>query len=200
MGERLAAFLADVASAWKVATPTERNKLARQLFARVVVRNRTAVAVVPRPDLRPFFFALPRPEGVNPDGKECTGGSDGDRLREIDVVAAPLVPFLYPERLLHARRRSGIGRYAPAAKGPCIPREHWPHVAARAKREGLRAVAREFGVSHETVRVIVQRVKQPALTTSQNGAEEDLADSARVAPPPIGSRGIGATLPSPQRR
>src|SRR5215207_9601843 len=80
-GERLAAFLADVASAWQVATPTERNKLARQLFASVVVSNRTAVAVVPRPDLRPFFFALPRPEGVNPDGKECTGGSDGDRTR-----------------------------------------------------------------------------------------------------------------------
>jgi DNA invertase Pin-like site-specific DNA recombinase len=80
-GERLAAFLADVASAWKVSTPTERNKLARQLFASVVVSNRTAVAVVPRPDLRPFFFALPRPDGVNPDGKECTGGSDGDRFR-----------------------------------------------------------------------------------------------------------------------
>jgi site-specific DNA recombinase len=80
-GERLAAFLADVASAWQVATPTERNKLARQLFASVVVSNRTAVAVVPRPDLRPFFFALPNPEAVNSDGKECTGGSDGGRIR-----------------------------------------------------------------------------------------------------------------------
>jgi hypothetical protein len=80
-GERLAAFLADVASAWHVANPTERDKLARQLFSRVVISNRTAVAVVPRPDLRPFFFALPRSEAVNLDGKECTGGSDGDRCR-----------------------------------------------------------------------------------------------------------------------
>jgi hypothetical protein len=87
-GEQLAAFLADVASAWRVATPTERNKLARQLFQSVVVSNRTAVAVVPRPDLRPFFFALPRPEGVNPDGKECTGGSDGIRTRDLSLDRA----------------------------------------------------------------------------------------------------------------
>jgi DNA invertase Pin-like site-specific DNA recombinase len=92
-GERLAAFLADVASAWRVATPTERNKLARQLFASVVVSNRTAVAVVPRPDLRPFFFALPRPEGVNLDGKECIGGSDGDRTRTFKTFRMGNVGF-----------------------------------------------------------------------------------------------------------
>jgi hypothetical protein len=79
-------------------------------------------------------------------------------LREIDVVASPLVPFLYPERLLHARRRSGIGRYAPAAKGPCIPSERWAEVAVRVKQEGLRAVSRDFGVSHETVRGVVKRI------------------------------------------
>src|SRR5215217_1257187 len=57
------------------------------------------------------------------------GGSDGDRLREIDVVSLPLIPFLYPGRLLRVRRRSGIGRYAIATKGPRIPRERWPEVA-----------------------------------------------------------------------
>jgi site-specific DNA recombinase len=88
IAERLATFLADVASAWMLATPAERNKLARQLFASVVVSNRTAVAVVPRPDLRPFFFALPRPEGVNPEGKECTGGSDGIRTRDLSLDRA----------------------------------------------------------------------------------------------------------------
>ena len=62
-----------------------------------------------------------------------SGGSDGDRLREIDVVTLPSVPFLYPERLLHARRRSGIGRYAVTAKGPRIPRERWLEVAARVR-------------------------------------------------------------------
>ncbi len=75
--ERLATFLADVSRAWTIATPEERNRIARQLFTSVVVKNRTAVALVPRPDLRPFFVTV----AVNPDGKECTGGSDGGRSR-----------------------------------------------------------------------------------------------------------------------
>ena len=93
-----------------------------------------------------------------PESSRLSGGSDGDRLREIDVVAPPLVPFLYPERLLRARRRAGVGRYAAGAKGRRIPRERWPEVAARAEREGLRTVAREFGVSHETVRSVLRAV------------------------------------------
>ena len=54
-GRRLAGFLADVASAWRVATAAERNQLARAVFADVLIDNRTAVAVKPRPDLLPFF-------------------------------------------------------------------------------------------------------------------------------------------------
>jgi hypothetical protein len=88
------------------------------------------------------------------------GGSAGDRLREIDVVALPLIPFLYPERLLHSRRRSGIGRYATVTKGPRIPVGIWPEVVAGAKRKGLRRVAREYAVSHETVRAIVRKVEK----------------------------------------
>ncbi len=84
--QRLAAFLKDVAGAWELANAWERNKLARQLFAQVVVSNRTAVAVVPRPQVRAFFNALPRP--VNPDGKECTGGSDGIRTRDLSLDRA----------------------------------------------------------------------------------------------------------------
>lgn len=57
-GKRLAAFLADIAGAWQVATPAERNKLARHLFVEAIVENRTAVAVLPRPDVRPFFETL----------------------------------------------------------------------------------------------------------------------------------------------
>ena len=87
-GHRLASFLADVAGAWTMATPAERNQLARQLFASVIVSNRTAVAVVPRPDLRPFFEWLPRPEVVNQGGEECTGGSDGIRTRDLSLDRA----------------------------------------------------------------------------------------------------------------
>ena len=75
------------------------------------------------------------------------------------MVTLPLVPFLYPERLLHARRRSGIGRYAVTAKGPLIPRERWLEVAARVQGEGLRAVARDLSVSHETVRAVIKRLE-----------------------------------------
>ncbi len=39
-------------------TPAERNKLAREMFNSVVIENRTAVAVTPRPDLRAFFETL----------------------------------------------------------------------------------------------------------------------------------------------
>jgi DNA invertase Pin-like site-specific DNA recombinase len=63
VGRRLAALLADLSGAWVVATPEERNQIARQLFADVVVENRTAVAVKPRPELAPFFESL----AVNPD-------------------------------------------------------------------------------------------------------------------------------------
>ena len=100
--------------------------------------------------------AVGRPHQGDPLARRLSGGSDGSPLREIDVVAPPLVPFLYPERVLRSRHRNGIGRYAVDAKGPRIPRERWPEVAARARREGLRAVARGLGVSHETVRTVVR--------------------------------------------
>jgi len=67
-----------------------------------------------------------------------------------------LIPFLYAERLLHSRRRSGVGRYSVVTKGPRIPREQWPEAAARARAIGLRAAARERGVSHETIRAVVR--------------------------------------------
>jgi hypothetical protein len=82
-------------------------------------------------------------------------GSDGDRLRELDVVAPPLAPFLYPERVLRARQRTDVGRNATRAKGTHIPWERWPEVAARAQREGLPSVARQLGGSHETVQAVV---------------------------------------------
>ena|SRR5215203_3483106 len=90
-----------------------------------------------------------------------SGASDGDRLREIDVVALPLVPFLYDERVLRSRQRRGAGRYAPGTKPLRIPEDRWPEVVTRTKREGLRSIARDFGVSHETVRAVL-RVAGPA--------------------------------------
>jgi len=86
----------------------------------------------------------------------------GSVTRDRDGGAMPLLPFLYPERLLQLRRRSGIGCYALVTEGPRVPKACWSEVAGRAERVGLRSVAREFGVSHETVRSICKCVKHKA--------------------------------------
>ena len=78
MLERLARFLADVPSAWEAASHEQRNRLARQLFDAVWVRNEKVVAVRPRPELRPFF-AL---------SDECHAGSmsgDPEGIRTPDL-------------------------------------------------------------------------------------------------------------------
>lgn len=54
IAERLTTNVANVAGAWKTETAAERNKLAREMFNGVVIDNRTAVAVMPRPDLHAF--------------------------------------------------------------------------------------------------------------------------------------------------
>jgi site-specific DNA recombinase len=77
-GQRLMGYLADLASAWSLATPEEQNKIARQLFAEAVIENRTVVAVKPRPELLPFF------QSVN----GCVGGSDGIRTRDLSLDRA----------------------------------------------------------------------------------------------------------------
>ena len=167
---RAAAFLRDPPTAWAAASPDQRNVLARLLFQEVEIEHDRVLAVVPQPDFAPFFALAETNElgwldKATPDCQELSlaGGSDGDRLREIDVVDVPLIPFFYPERLLHSRRRSGIGRYAVVTKGPRIPREQWTDVAARARCEGLRSVARDLNVSHETVRAVVKRVRYGAV-------------------------------------
>ncbi len=58
VARRLAQLLADLSAAWTLATPTERNAMAREMFTDVVVENRTAVAVKPRTELAPFFASL----------------------------------------------------------------------------------------------------------------------------------------------
>ena len=70
VGKRLAQMLADLSEAWTLATPAERNAIARELFADGVIKNRTAVAVKPRPELAPFFASTVTSErkrrGSNP--------------------------------------------------------------------------------------------------------------------------------------
>jgi hypothetical protein len=84
-----------------------------------------------------------------------SGGSDGDRLREIDAVTAPHVPFPYPERRLGSRERRGAGALRAGCQAASHPGKRWPEAVALAKREGLRGIARDLGVSHETVRAVL---------------------------------------------
>ena len=53
--ERLAEFLEDVPKAWKEANQEQKNKLARQLFDEIWVKDKQVIAVKPRPELKPFF-------------------------------------------------------------------------------------------------------------------------------------------------
>ncbi len=39
----------------------------------------------------------------------------------------------------------------------------WPTIAARAEHESLRDLAAEYGVSHETIRAVVRRVRDAAV-------------------------------------
>ena len=53
--ERLAELLRNVTKAWKDADQELRNRLARQLFDEIWVKDKQVIAVRPRPELKPFF-------------------------------------------------------------------------------------------------------------------------------------------------
>ena len=75
---RLERFLTNVSGAWEQATPDQRNRLARQLFDSIWVKNERVVKVRPRPELRPFFQI----------SEECQAGSlfgDPDQIRTGDL-------------------------------------------------------------------------------------------------------------------
>jgi len=53
--KRLAELLRNVNKAWKDADQELRNRLARQLFNEIWVKDKQVIAVRPRPELKPFF-------------------------------------------------------------------------------------------------------------------------------------------------
>ena len=82
----LAEFLADVASAWEVATPEQQNKLARTLFEEIWIKDKVVV-VKPRPELDPFFRLNYEEsisfEGVISTSSENTNNSYGVGRRRV---------------------------------------------------------------------------------------------------------------------
>ena len=53
--EGLALFLEDISEAWKQADQQQRNRLAKQLFDIVWIKDKKVLAVTPRPEFKPFF-------------------------------------------------------------------------------------------------------------------------------------------------
>ena len=91
VGQRLAQMLADLAQAWTLATPVERNAIAREMFSDVLIENRTAVAVKPRPELAPFFESLAcQPDSEITSERKRRGSVARDRRRRTSLGAVPL--------------------------------------------------------------------------------------------------------------
>ena len=53
--EKLASFVKNIALAWEQASQEQRNRLASCLLEAVLIKDKRIVAVVPRPDFKPFF-------------------------------------------------------------------------------------------------------------------------------------------------
>ena len=145
-GKCLAGDLAGVASARRVATPAERNRPARTRFSGGAVADRTALAVVPRPDLRPFL-------ADNPLAESCTGGSDGLRSRGCMIPRAARAFADLPQRRRAERSRRDAYQ-APGARRLSPEQEEALRRAALGR--SLRDLAAEFGVSHESVRAALR--------------------------------------------
>ena len=105
-----------------------------------VIDSEQVVAVKPRPELAPFF-------ALDCQARVCTRGSDRDQLREYNLPPVDYFPVESPVMLQR-----------PVQQRPHLDPARWPEIAERAKRESLRHLAAEYGVSHETIRAIPDRV------------------------------------------
>jgi len=123
------------------------------------VKDHWDVAVSLHPSFAPFFR-------LGYLERCLSSGSDGDRLREIDEIAPPLIPLPCPEQtqcegILNLVRDSKkvTGKWK-------ISVDRWLEISDRSRSESLRDLAAEFGVSHETIRTILKRIRQHALNVS----------------------------------
>jgi hypothetical protein len=165
-----------MSGAWKIATPGERTRIARQLFVSVVTDNRTAVAVIPRPDLRPFFVSV----AVKSDEKECISGSDGDRIRiGVTVTAISSLPRLRPwnawAALAALKHRAGSMAHQQRLKRKHEP---WPHTATPCERSAGRLGfhMRRYGAS------CTPPSQSPQSDHAGNGTYEETRKSLAIWP------------------
>ncbi|CAN5732015.1 hypothetical protein BH23CHL5_BH23CHL5_27720 [soil metagenome] len=93
--------------------------------------------------------------GSSCEARHLTGGSDRDRLREIDALASPLIRFLSADSLLNPGRHNSWRRYSMPTSRWRITKDQWAEVGAKSRYESLRTLAGEFGASHATIRAIL---------------------------------------------
>ena len=160
VGQRLAAYLADIALAWQVATPEERNELARQMFNSMKIENRTAVEITPRPDLVPFFAALAaessnvmtygrKRRGSNPHLQNLPSGQ-----RRVPILDFRMGSSTTP-RWPSSRDAATPSRYRGRARRLTVEQE--TTIRALTGTRSLRSLAVDFSVSHETIRAVVRQ-------------------------------------------
>jgi len=57
-----------------------------------------------------------------------------------------------------------------------VPPDQWPQVVAVAQADGLRAAGQRFGVSHESIRRIVQQMRPSPLSKLDRGTNWEKDD------------------------
>jgi DNA-binding CsgD family transcriptional regulator len=125
---------------------------------RVVTRNSTAVAVVPRPNLKPYFFCAASPGGRQPGRKSAywrkRRGSVSQQRHPDGYVRLADAPERRP--VGRSRRSASVGK----SRSKLDP-EQVAELRRLAPGRSLRSLAAVFGVSHETVRTAL-RAEEPA--------------------------------------
>ncbi len=111
--------------------------------------------------------------GIPTAERALWGGSDGSQIREYKL--SPNVYFPVESPVTPRRPAQHLPRVAP---------ELWPEIAKRAERQSLRYLAAEYGVSHETIRTILQRKARKQVAEA---ARVRLAPSAECASRAAGS-------------
>jgi hypothetical protein len=134
--ERLALFLKDISEVWKQADEQQRNRLAKQLFDIVWIKDKKVLAVTPRPEFKPFFDL------------QYEGLSQGVLHIRPRGASKPLVILLLETYPVLAPFYLTIPSRPSRKLSPYL----WPEIIARHKTESLRALAEEYGASRESVR------------------------------------------------
>ncbi len=129
--EDLAGDLANLAGAWRDASPARRADLARELFSALYARGQEIVAVLPTPDYAPFFQAIAQAE----PGAAFSNAATGSHTEA------------FPSGALLVRRGWAI----PVARRPVDAATRQIIVARAATGEPLKRIARDLAIPHATV-------------------------------------------------